>query len=337
MQIKIRCDTTEQAQTISFGKDINVHLGDILGSDFRKYRKYWEQATNFKLMTDYPIHIDFEMNFYCNLRCLMCIFGTPKLERYYRPKQYDFPLEKAKEIIREGVPFGLRSIGVSYFGEPLLKKGILEFCSWARDNGILDVIFVTNATLMTSKISEAILNSGITRLRFSLDALSKRLYKKIRRGAKYEDTYNNIFEFLRLKKEKGCLLPVTSANFVLMKMNEHEMDDFIAFWKEKVDYIVIQQLGNLNPEKELRAKRGVVAKNFRCPQPFQRLVIRADGRVLPCCYGFGEKATLGNVFKGGIKRMWKSEQEANLRRIHKRGEYYKNPICLECASSCTVK
>lgn len=336
MQRKIRQDATEQVQTISFGKDINAFLGDILGSDFREYRRCWKEATNFQLITDYPIHIDFELNHFCNLRCIMCIFGIPKSKRVYEPKQNDFPLEKAKEIIKEGVALGLRSIGVAYYGEPLLKSGILEFCNWARDNGILDIIFVTNATLLTSKISQAILDSGITRLRFSLDAVSKDIYEKIRVGAKYEDTYSNIFEFLQQKKEKRCLLPVTSANFVLMKMNEHELDDFMAFWEGKVDYVVIQQLVNFNFNITNKATCGVVAKRFRCPQIFQRLIIRADGTVVPCCSGFGEKMPLGNVFTDSIKSIWKSKQEAKLREIHKKGEYYKNAICLECASSSTA-
>ncbi|MFC1577315.1 radical SAM/SPASM domain-containing protein [Candidatus Omnitrophota bacterium] len=336
MKKKARIDATEQVCTVSFGEDINVFLGNILGKDFQKYRRCWEKATDFKLMTDYPIHIDFEMNYSCNLRCPMCVFGLPRSKRPYEPKQHIFSLEKAKEIIREGVPLGLRSICAGYYGEPLLRKGIIEFCNWAGKNGILDIIFVTNATLMTKEVSRAILDSKITRLRFSLDAVSKELYEKIRVGADYEDTYGNILEFLRLKKEKKLPLPVTSVNFVLMKTNEHELDDFKAFWKDKVDYVVIQQLVNINPDKTSKAERRRIARRFRCPQPFQRVEIRADGLVIPCCSGFGEKMPLGNVFKDSIKNMWKSYQEEHLREIHKKGEYFKDPICLKCASVSTA-
>lgn len=336
IQKNIYYDASGQVQTISFGRDINSILGDILGDDFRAYRKQWDRATNFELVTGYPTYVTFEMNCSCNLKCRMCLFGVPRSKWYAVPAKREFPVEKAKEIIREGVPLGLRSIGVSYWGEPLLKKGIIEFCRWAREHGIVDIIFVTNATLLTKKISEAILDSGITRLRFSLDAVSKKLYEKIRVGAKYEITHNNIFEFLRLKKERGCLLPVTSANFVLMEMNEHEVNDFVAFWGKKVDYVVIQQLVNYPLITAPKAKSRVIVKKFRCSQPFQRLAIRADGMVVPCCNGFGEKIALGNVFRESIKKMWHSKKENYLRRIHKRGEYYKDPVCLECASASTV-
>ena len=333
---QVRLDETKRVALISSHRDINEVLGDISGERFRLYRQMWESATQCNLVSDYPLDIDFEFNYYCNLRCRSCLLSLPKEKRGPEPTQKDFPFEKAKDIILEGVPLGLRALEVAYYGEPLLRKEIIEFCNWAADNGIVDIIFHTNAVLLAPKVSEEILDSKITKFRISLDAYSKNLYEKIRRGAKYDIVHKNIMTFLEKKKQRGQVLPLTSTNFVLMEINEHEVEDFKNYWQDKVDFVAIQNMVNLDQGNLKRARSHSVSTNFRCPQPFQRVTIRSDGTVLPCCSPFAIESPLGNVFEQSLKDMWNSERMNLLRSIMKEGTYYQEPMCRKCANQSTA-
>ena len=62
-----------------------------------------------------------------------------------------------------------------------------------------------------------ILEAGLTRLRFSLDAATKETFEKIRIGADYESVMKNIERFVELRNKGGYKLPVIGVNFVKMK------------------------------------------------------------------------------------------------------------------------
>ena len=77
-------------------------------------------------------------------------------------------------------------------------------------------------------------NSGLTRLRFSLDATTPDVYSKVRVGSIHLDKVKrNINDFLDLKEKGNYKLPIVGVSFCKMKLNEHQMDDFINGGKIK--------------------------------------------------------------------------------------------------------
>ncbi len=334
----VRMDDTEQVKTFAH-KDPNQVLTEIIGSEFADYRQQFETATRFEKLTQHPTHIDFELSYGCNLRCPMCVFGLDVNERPKEPekKQRDLSIDSIKNVITEGIPVGLKSIGVSYYNEPLLKKGVLDLCRWALKAGILDIHFVTNATLLTEEISRQILDIGITRLSFSLDAISRETYAKVRVGADYDQVHSNINRFLELKRQGGYDLPLTRVSLVRTRLNEHEVEEFIAYWKDRVDYYVIQEYVNITPIQEhLIPESKQSAKSFRCPQPWQRTTVRSDGTVLPCCSPYGMDLPMGNIHESSLGHIWNSSMMRELQELHKSGHYYNNPACNQCARNSMV-
>ena len=45
---------------------------------------------------------------------------------------------------------------------------------------------------------------------------------------------------MELRSRGNYKLPLVGVSFVKMKQNEHELENFINFWKNKVDMISIQ-------------------------------------------------------------------------------------------------
>ena len=314
-------------------------LCDIYGDAFREYRRKWKLASNFELVTDYPLQLDFELNDSCNLRCEMCTWSVEKVS-----KVTYFPREKFEEIVAAGVKKGLAALEMCIINEPLLRRDLPDLIAFAKKAGVLDIAFNTNAMLLDEKFQSTLLSSGLTRIQFSIDAHSAGTYKRLRRGGDYDRILKNIEAFLAGKKKAGGIPPLTAVSFVRMKDNEHELDGFVKFWEGKVDYLVIREYlspyGDSSPDffkdkEKLFTENRRLAADFRCNKPWQRLAIRSDGTALPCCAFRGVNIPVGNVFRQSIEDIWHSGKMRYLRQIHKAGEYSKNKTCLECAACST--
>ena len=109
----------------------------------------------------------------CNLRCLYCM---PKEGVELTPKKY---LMQSNEIIylaKLFVKYGVNKIRLTG-GEPLIRKDLIKFITYAKEAGILDIYMSTNGSLLTEKVSRQLVNSGLTRLQVSLDASTKETFQ----------------------------------------------------------------------------------------------------------------------------------------------------------------
>ena len=108
----------------------------------------------------------------CNLRCTFC-FVTEGMTR--EDGFMDFEL--FKKVIDESP--GLEHLCMHNWGEPLLHKDIFRMINYAKAAGIAWVVMNTNGTLLTDKIIQRIVDSGLDIIRFSIDG-SAETFKKIR-------------------------------------------------------------------------------------------------------------------------------------------------------------
>jgi radical SAM protein with 4Fe4S-binding SPASM domain len=319
--------TDKKWKQFEYTADPDEMIINISGSCFREYRDKWKRAENLELVQKYPIHLDFELQYGCNLRCSQCILQIDPSELdpdhpYHvsnRRKRISF--EKFKEIIKEGIGYGLSSITLCVNNEPLLDPDIKKYIDYARSAGILDVIMITNATLLTDKMAREILDSGLTKLYFSIDAIDKKTYGVIGKGGNLGEVTRNINNFLKLKKEKCQALPVTRVSFVKSKINEAETDEFICYWKDKVDFVSIQAFVSpaygYSKYKEhmdtFQTDNAGLKNAGACPQPYQRLTIYHDGSVHPCCNWYGVGLNVGSIYSDSIYTIWNSERMKEFR------------------------
>ena len=324
-------------------ESVNEKLSSILGEKFIEYRKKFEAASNFQLETEFPLYIQIELHQICNLKCPMCSIGNPDANQKY-VTQEKMSWDTYEKIILECEKYGCPSLNPQGINEPLLTPDLEKYIKFAKDHGFIDILMNSNATLLTEDRARTLLESGLTRLRFSLDAATKETYEKIRIGGEYDKVIKNIERFLEIKKEGGYELPVVGVNLVKMKANEHEVEQFIEMWKDKVDLVAIQ---DFNPP-ELQGDYSEfypafseydddMAKGFKCEQPWQRIYVNSNGEVCPCCTFFNKELSLGNVSEQTLYELWNSEKMKTLRQQHKEGRYYDNPWCNSCVQINTGK
>jgi len=327
-------------------EDINQKISKVLGKKFVDYRKKWDLANKLSLTTEFPLFLHIELNQECNYRCPHCIIGNPdEVSKLYN-KEENITFKQYKKIVDEGAEYNCPSITAQGDNEPFLIKNMEKYIYYAHKKGFIDIMTNTNGSPITPKRSKQILDSGLTRLRFSLDAFTDKTYKKVRVGAiDLEKVKKNIFTFLELKEKGGYKLPIVGVSFCKLKQNMHEINKFKKFWKDKVDLVSVQTFVpptqnkkayfDFYPEDQFYTEENI---NFRCNQPFQRIQIR-NQEIFPCCYSIvmGDKGTqnykdfvLGNITKNTIYEAWNGKKMRNLRKLHLNGKFKENSTCLTC-------
>lgn len=339
-----RKDSSQISELMSVKRDPHDVIAEVVGAEFREYRRVWESAVNFETKVLYPLHIDFEISSMCNLKCQMCVMSLPKEERQRHGSgnpEEKLQFEKFKAIIDEGVPLGLKSVGFNGINEPLLQKDIVKWIEYAKEKGVLDIMFNTNSLLLNEDVAKRLIQSGLTRIMISIDAATSETYKKVRGRDDYDIVKRNIERFVDIRKRLGKTLPVVRVSFIKMSNNVHELKQFIELWQDKVDFFSIQRYGNplvpgekyFNDFEQLHIEKEIKMIDFKCPQPWVRMVVKYNGDINPCCGMQAPRLIVGNVYKDSIAEVWNSRRMNILREIHKEGQYEKNEICRLCVAS----
>ena len=176
---KYKLQRNKNELTGLIGKEKMDILSNVVGEiKWNEYRKKWDRATNLENFK-YPPQIDFELNGTCNLKCPMCPMGELDY-RQNRDRLLEF--DTYKKIIDDGIKKGLKSINLSYVNEPLIRDDLPKFIKYARDIGIADVYLSSNGILLKESNIKDLINSGLTRIQISLDAIFPETYNKIRIG-----------------------------------------------------------------------------------------------------------------------------------------------------------
>jgi radical SAM protein with 4Fe4S-binding SPASM domain len=313
-------------------------LTDLCGDRFADYRNKWDRVNAFELETEFPLFLHVEPNYKCNFRCPMCTQGIPALKEKFGYKER-LTTKDIASIVEQGQQAGCPSISFQGDNEPFLIKEIADWFKMARDAGFIDIMVNTNGSVMTEKLAGRIIESGLTRIRFSLDAATLATYERIRVGGDFKKVCRNIDTFLAMRARLGAKLPKVGVNFVKMASNAHEIRQFKELWASRADYVVVQDFMAPDVEGDYTAMdidgRPVVPE-FRCTQPWQRLYIRGNGDVTPCCAMFSSHLKLGNIHESKLIDLWQSEQAVALRRLHADGRYRENSICLRCSKNGNV-
>jgi len=280
---------------------------------------------------EFPLFLVFETMFKCNLKCIMCIHSNDGKVRYGYEER--LPFEIFKKIMNEASQHYCPSLMIGGSSEPLLDDRLSDMIKLATKSGFIDTMVNTNATLLTERRGEDLINSGLTRLRIGFDGATAKTYEKIRIGANYDKVKHNITNFIKLRNTLHKKIPIVRISCVHLLENDKELTEFIKFWHHAADYVSIQrykphELSNERSWEKMGAGEKVI-KNVKCSQPYERLYIRGNGDVHACCsMVYGPK--VGNVFTDSLYHIWNSDKMMHLRHALRNEDWDSVPICREC-------
>jgi MoaA/NifB/PqqE/SkfB family radical SAM enzyme len=165
-------------------------LAGIFGEPYTRYRDAWRRAASFQERPPFPLHLDVDTNTTCNLKCVMCPAGAGGFHGPFEKKPLPFGVYE--RALAEAQDHGLRALRLGVTGEPLLRPDIVDMVRLAKKAGILDVMLITNGTLLTPDTGRALIDVGLTRLMVSLDAATAQTYEKIRPGGRFDQVVRNL-------------------------------------------------------------------------------------------------------------------------------------------------
>ena len=332
-------DSRHVSRLISAKGDPNQIIAAEVGPAYWDYRRRWELARKFRLRPPFPLHVDYELFYRCNLRCPICIMSLPPKERRrWGDPARSLSLETVRRLLDEGAAGGQAAVGLNGICEPLLSPDLPEIIRYARSKGMVDVMFNTNGLLLDEAVSRELILSGLTRIMISLDAATEGTYRRIRVGSDFERVTENVRRFVRLRREMGSRLPIVRVSFCVTSLNEHELEDFVKTWSPVADFFSIQQYGNtfegsyardrsrLFPERHRYDPQG----NQRCGQPWKRIMVRHNGEVMPCCDASGLSLVVGSIYESSLAEIWQGPAAERIREIHKEGRFAEHPVCRRC-------
>ena len=137
----------------------------------------------------------------------------------------------------------------------------------------------------------------------------------------------NPIELKRLMKSEK---PIVRVQMVDTPKNHHQIEEYIKFWSKIVEHVAVEDMLDWKADEE----DDTPLQDWACAQLWQRLVVLADGDIIPCCRatrGGNEKLmVLGNAHTDSIEDIWKGDKLRQIRELHQKGESHKIKMCRFC-------
>ncbi len=295
-----------------------------------------------------PVSISFEPTTSCNLRCPECPSGLRQFTRPTGMLQQDFFRQTIDDIHKELLYL------VFYFqGEPFLNPDFLEMVRYAHQKGIYTATS-TNAHYLTDEKARKTVEAGLDRLIISIDGTSQDVYQQYRVGGNLEKVLEGARNIVKWKKELKSTKPFVFFQFLVVKPNEHQIEDVKKLASEvgvdQVRFKTAQVYDYENDPNQLipnidkysryrRDKKGKMQIKSgllnHCWRLWSANVITWDGLVVPCCFDKDAMHRLGNLKMQSFREIW---QNSNYRQF--RAELMasrKNiDICANCSEGLKV-
>jgi len=281
----------------------------------------------------FPEEITVTTTLRCNYRCRMCY-------QQHFDNEIDWAIyDKLTPIL----PFADRL--QVFGGEPLMYSRITDVYELAHRHGN-GITMISNGSLLTDSMCEAIVKNGVSHIKFSIDAGTPGTYK-LNRGGNFFKVMKGVATITKFKIQYGTPHPDMHFNFLVMRSNMSELpklvtiarevgvaqinvfypschteelvDETVYFCQEESDAwlrqskILADRLGvglRLPPLFSDAADGDSGRGNRFCADPWTKLMIDNDGRTSLCC---GGPTVIGNLLEQDFDEMWNGPAAQRLR------------------------
>ena len=176
----------------------------------------------------------------CNLRCKYCM---PDEGIDYLPHSEILRYEEMLHLVGLAVKRGIRKVRLTG-GEPLVRKGFIDFIKQlGKIEGLDEITLTTNGVLLKQYAAE-IKASGVHRINISLDSLRPDRFFHITG----RDCFKQVWEGIQ-EAERQTFSPIKINVVAIRGVNDDEIADFARLTLEKpyhIRFIEIMPIGGQN-------------------------------------------------------------------------------------------
>jgi len=245
---------------------------------------------------------------------------------FYIPETEYMDQKLAMDIIEEFGKKGGKSIRFIERGEPTLSPSLVTYVKYA-DVWDLRSVINTNCIELTPKLSNDLINAGISQISCAIDSCQEETYKLLQ-GNHFKKVILNLKEVYKLSRNTDTIIQV---HVNIQKENAEEVymgiyNDFFEQYSDKVIHQPTYDICNFKKDVELDSKP--------CIEPWRRLIVLVDGRVMVCpaCFNYHTKQVyvVGNILKQSIEEIWNSSLLDVIRTWHSNKMLWKMWPCRSC-------
>jgi radical SAM protein with 4Fe4S-binding SPASM domain len=274
------------------------------------------------IVARFPTHVDVELASNCQMRCPMCY--TTYMANHLKGVM---KWELFTKIVDECAERKVYSIKLSWRGEPLLNKHTVEMVRYAKQKGIREVAFLTNAELLTKEIAEQLVDAGLDWMSVSADGVGN-IYNEIRAPAIFEETLARVRYMKEYRDRKGLKKPLLRVQSIMSAV-ERDPEAYRSAWSGIVDRIniIADNIRDFDAHPDLEFD-----PYFVCPKAWERMTVAYDGRIHQCNTDYAARMVLGDVNKQSLYDIWHGEGENKVRDAFRRHRYLDElPACRQCS------
>lgn len=260
----------------------------------------------------------------CNYNCMIC--PREKLTRKLEIMKFDTFKFLLDRILKESGQYNICTF--SGFGEPFLDPGIMEKVRYARKRK-LDVLLLTNASLLTVEKFKMLDDVGVSSIRVSFYGDSPQIYNKmhnIKNKGQFEKIKERLVQICRIKKNTKVLFTYNMQEGI----NKGDTEHWIKFWNDKADLLEVWKPHNWVDGKGYRVVQA--HKEKTCGRPWKTpLQLQVDGTINMCCFDFNGQLTLGDLRKQELHEIFSSTLFNKIVKCHSSGDFSGSGlICEDC-------
>lgn len=272
-----------------------------------------------------PVSISFEPTTSCNLRCPECPSG---LRSFTRPTGM-LNQSLFQQTIDQLAPT-LSYLTFYFQGEPYLNPSFLDMASYASRKGIYTATS-TNGHYLRDESARQTVESGLDRLIISIDGTTQDTYQSYRIGGTLDKVLEGTRNIIHWKKRLRSKTPHVVFQFLVVKPNEHQIDDVYRMANELgVDQVVLKtaQIYDYKNGSELIPTQERYSRYHKnsdgtysiknelmnhCWKMWHSCVITWDGKVVPCCFDKDAHYVMGDLSKNSFKEIWNGKEYETFR------------------------
>jgi len=314
---------------------------NVLAREFasiRALKKLPRYAEDRSVQVDTPPAIfSFELTNLCPFKCIMC----PRTNNMTRAEGH-MSFETFKKAVDEFVllnPEYARNqeVWLHGFGESLVHPEFAKFMRYAIDKGVNAGLSI-NPLMLTKKVASDLLDAAPAHLYVALDGHDDESFEKIRGVPNaYHKSKRRLLKFLQEKERRGVTTRITLC-MIDFPNNRQSIDELESFWnsQEGIDIFSAKPFVNwdgkaedvnllIDPAQKPKPRQEKVLCDF----PWEKMTVSWDGHVVPCCFDYNKKYTLGNINEQSLLEIWNGEKMHALRREMMCNKV-SNPLCAGC-------
>jgi MoaA/NifB/PqqE/SkfB family radical SAM enzyme len=210
-------------------------------------------------------------------------------------------------------------------GEPMLHPRFFDMIKYVRSKSpSVSIWFNTNGSKMDENAANFMKENNVSKIYFSLDAVTRKTYESIRKGGDWELINKNLRYLSKIAKDKIHI----GVSFVVQPRNVREKYRFLKKYIALVDEIVFYTLADKDRKREKKFDVNFSQRPI-CPLLKEQKYITLEGIVTPCC-GALKDCNLGDMKKQSYRDILSSDKFMKMIESQRNGKWDDCHTCVDC-------